>query len=220
MEVELEVEMFWRCNFRVKTQFPRPAPPRDWSLHPDDILCNPFLWICPDSYQISAAPLFVFTEIRYCYKILSGRGERREERGERTGPAQHVGYYYIRLPGWLCGDQHIRKYLVGVQAWGSEALLAIMIETYWELHGCLPALDLDYDQVEPDNKWRHPEIYIRILDMWDVRLWEQQTSVPCYCEVYQRPKYLFIAERLSSSTGTRGWNLKIYTNTDHQSDRV
>ena len=82
MEVELEVEMFWRCNFRVKTQFPRPAPPRDWSLHPDDILCNPFLWICPDSYQISAAPLFVFTEIRYCYKILSGRGERREERGQ------------------------------------------------------------------------------------------------------------------------------------------
>ena len=151
--------------------------------------------------------------------IRSCLGEERGG-GERTGPAQHVGYYYIRLPGWLCGDQHIRKYLVGVQAWGSEALLAIMIETYWELHGCLPALDLDYDQVEPDNKWRHPEIYIRILDMWDVRLWEQQTSVPCYCEVYQRPKYLFIAERLSSSTGTRGWNLKIYTNTDHQSDRV
>ena len=66
-------------------------------------------------------------------------------------------------------DQHIRKYLVGVQAWSRQTWLAHLIEMYWEFHCCLVALDSDYDWVWLDNKWRHPPTEFWMWDGGHVR---------------------------------------------------
>ena len=93
------MEMLWRGNFRIKTQFPRPVVGETLARHATEVFILMTSCVILSSRSVLTAirfqpPLCLFLPRSHVVRSHSGRrgGGRRYER------AQHVGYNYIKLP--------------------------------------------------------------------------------------------------------------------------